>query len=248
MPTIESIVREINKDLIPQFEEKLRAFLVKQDKDWLIDQIIRLTLDAHSLEEKDRQHVREKENRRQQERTERLKQLNLDQKKLTEFINTYKDMSRDDLIQHKFLSLKAPGKGKELIVNEFRTAKGNELLQHAKDMLFGFLYGDESSNTPFLRTQRRLLTLTVPSMKAEALDFMKTRTELNATGTWLDSNQHANERQVDNAVFEIEFGEAQDEKIGEGIITALRLINNLEINEELLYGRMEKVEQSTLVS
>jgi hypothetical protein len=32
------------------------------------------------------------------------------------------------------------------------------------------------------------------------------------------------------------------------VVTALRLINNLEINEEILYGRMEKIEQSTLVS
>jgi hypothetical protein len=41
MPNIESIVREINKELTPQFEEKLRAYLADQDKDWLIEQIIR---------------------------------------------------------------------------------------------------------------------------------------------------------------------------------------------------------------
>ncbi len=48
---IETIVREINRDLVPEFEKKLRAHLAEQDKDWLIEQIVRLTLDAHSLEE-----------------------------------------------------------------------------------------------------------------------------------------------------------------------------------------------------
>lgn len=37
MPTSESIVRQINKDLAPQFEEKLRSYLSGQDKDWLVE-------------------------------------------------------------------------------------------------------------------------------------------------------------------------------------------------------------------
>ena len=51
MPTIESIVRQINKDLVPLFEKKLRTYLASQDKDWLVEQFVRLTLDAHSLEQ-----------------------------------------------------------------------------------------------------------------------------------------------------------------------------------------------------
>lgn len=37
MPAIEAILRQINKDLVPQFEEKLRAYLAEQDKEWLIE-------------------------------------------------------------------------------------------------------------------------------------------------------------------------------------------------------------------
>ena len=44
MPTIEGILRQINKELVPQFEEKLRAYLAEQDREWLIEQIVRLTL------------------------------------------------------------------------------------------------------------------------------------------------------------------------------------------------------------
>lgn len=33
MPNIDAILRQINKDLVPQFEEKLRAHLAEQDKE-----------------------------------------------------------------------------------------------------------------------------------------------------------------------------------------------------------------------
>lgn len=248
MPNIEAILRQINKDLVPQFEEKLRAYLAKQDKEWLIEQIVRLTLDAHSLEEMDRKHIREEETKRRQERVERVKRLNLNEEKLREFVHQYKEHSRESLIREGFLSPEAPPKGGEMIAEELRSPEGNELLQLAKDMLFGFLFGDESTNTSFHRTQRELLTLTVPRMKSDALDFMKATTELSAQGTWQDPKGAANDMRADNVVLEIEYGELEGERIGDGVVTALKLINNLEINEEILYGRMENIEQSTLVS
>ena len=172
MPSIEAILRQINKDLVAQFEEKLRASLAEQDKEWLIEQIVRLTLDKHSLEEMDRRHVQEEEHRKRQERAERQ----------------------------------------------------------------------------FHRTQRQLLILTVPRMKSDPLDFMRATTELRAEGKWQDSNGGTDDRRADNVVLEIEYGEMEGNQIGDGIVSALRLINLLEINEEVLYGRIEKVEQSTLVS
>lgn len=248
MPTIEAIVRQINEELVPQFEEKLRAYLAEQDRDWLIEQIVRLTLDAQSLEEMDRQHIRQEETRRRQERAERVKKMNLDLDRLRAFIAQYKGFSRETLIQEGYLALEAPARGTHLITGEFRPENGTELLQHAKDILFGMLFGDESTNTRFKRTQRELLTLTVPRLKADVLDFMKATTELSAQGTWQDPQGAAKDRRADNVVLEIEYGEIEGDQIGEGIVTALRLINNLEINEEILYGRIEKIEQSTLVS
>jgi hypothetical protein len=248
MPNIEAILRQINKDLVPQFEEKLRAYLAGQDKEWLIEQIVRLTLDAHSLEEMDRKHIREAETKRRQARAERVKKLRLDPDQLREFVHQYKDYTRERLVQENYLSPDAPARGGELIGEEFRTAAGNELLRHTKDILFGILFGDERTDTLFQRTQRVLLTLTVPRMKSDALDFMKATTELSAQGTWQDPKGAANDTRADNVVLEIEYGEIESEKIGEGVITALRLINHLEINEEVLYGRIENIQQSTLVS
>ena len=84
--------------------------------------------------------------------------------------------------------------------------------------------------------------------KSEALDFMKATTELSAAGTWQDPKGAANDLRADNVILEVEYGEIEGETIGNGIILALSLINNLEINEEILYGRMKNIEQSTLIA
>ncbi len=248
MSNIETIVRQINREFVPQFEEKLRAYLADQDKDWLIEQIVRLTLDAHSLEEMDRKHYREEENRMRTERAQRVQKLELDKAKLEEFLQQYKGITRDRLIQGKFLKTNPPPKGTDLITEKFRSVEGNNLLQLSKDMLYGLLFGDENTHTHFHRTQKELLTLTVPRMKTDALGFMKATTELSAMGTWQDPMGAASDARADNVVLEIEYGEIEGEHIGDGVVAALSLINNLEINEEILYGRMENIEQSTLIS
>jgi hypothetical protein len=248
MTHIHSIIRQINREFIPQFEEKLRSYLAEQDREWLIEQIVRLTLDAHSLEEMDRRHFQEEDNQRRQERAERVHALGLNEKKLVEFLEMHSGLSRDKLIEAKFLKTNAPAKGAGLITAEHRFPNGNELLALSKDMLFGLLFGDEYTNTHFQRIQRELLTLTVPRMKSDCIDFMKATTELSALGTWQDPKGAANDMQADNVILEIEYGEVEGEKIGDGVILALSLINNLEINEEILYGRMENIEQSTLIS
>ncbi len=248
MSTIETVVRQINRELVPQFEERLRAHLADQDKEWLIEQIIRLTLDAHSLQEMDRKRFRDEEDRKRSERARRVRALGLDRDQLSRFVNKYKGLDRKRLIREGYLKKNAPVKGADLITARFRSPKGNALLESAKDLLFGLLFGDESTNTYFDRIQRELLTLTVPRAKSDALDFMKATTELSALGTWQDPKGAANDMQADNVVLEIEYGEIEGELIGDGIILALSLINNLEINEEILYGRMENIEQSTLIT
>ncbi|MDJ0518404.1 MAG: hypothetical protein QNJ74_19835 [Trichodesmium sp. MO_231.B1] len=39
---IQGVVSSIKEELAPQFEEKLRSYLVQQDRDWLIEQIRKL--------------------------------------------------------------------------------------------------------------------------------------------------------------------------------------------------------------
>jgi hypothetical protein len=147
-----------------------------------------------------------------------------------------------------FLLAGTPEKGTDLIVPPFVTPTGSSLLVQTKDFLFGLLFGDESTGTNLQRSQRELLTMAVPRDKAEALDFMKATTELSALGTWQDPERVSNDQRADNVLLEVEFGEIEGELVGDGIVCALRLINNLEINEQILYARMINVEQTTLIA
>ena len=247
MLNIEHIVRRINKDLVPQFEEKLRVYLADQDKDWLIEQIIRLTLDAHSLQAMDRKIKQEIISQNRAKRLERVKALELNRAKLAELLKKYEKSTRQSLIQNGYLLATAPEKGTDLIAESFRTEKGNQLLMNAKDILFVLLFGDVSTQTQFERKEQELLTLTLPRFKAEALDFMKATTELSALGTWQDPDSVSNDQRADNIIFEVEYGEVDGELIGNGVVRCLSLINSLEVNEQILYARMINLEQSTLI-
>ena len=111
MPNIEVIVRQINRDLVPQFEEQLRTQLEFQDRDWLIEQVIRLTLDAHSLEEKDRRRFREDEDRKRAQRAKRVREIGLDRARLARFLDEYRDCDRTKLIEIGMLAKDCPARG-----------------------------------------------------------------------------------------------------------------------------------------
>ena len=248
MATIEELVLAINRDLSPQFEERLREALADKDRDWLVEQLVRLTLDAHSLEEMDRAVEREEKARRRSERLARLSAMRLDAAAVRGFTEEHRDVTRDRLIADGYLLANAPAKGTSAISDEHRSAKGSELLQAAKDMLFGLLFGDASTETQLDRAQQELLTLAVPRSKADALDFMRASTELAAAGTWQDPQSVSNDERADNVLLEVQFGETSDEIVGNAIVAALSVINNLEINEQVLYARMINVEETTLIS
>ena len=128
-----------------------------------------------------------------------------------------------------------------------RSASGEALLQRAKDVLFGLLFGDEAANTQLVRVQQELLTVALPRAKASTLDFMRASTELSAAGTWQDPDSVSNDERADNVLIEVQYGEVEGERVGAGIIRALSLINNLEVNEQILYARMINLEETTLI-
>jgi len=248
MATIEDLVRAINRDLSPQFEERLRQALADKERDWLVDQLVRLTLDAHSLEDLDRAQVLELKARHRQERLARVTALELDAHRVRAFTADYSAMTRDRAIADGYVLPAAPPKGSDLIAAEHRTASGEALLLGAKDILFGLLFGDAATQTRLDRVQQELLTLAMPRAKAGALDFMRAATELAAAGTWQDPASVSNDERADNVLLEVQFGETTDEAVGSAIVAALSVINNLEINEQVLYARMMNIEESTLIS
>jgi len=245
--TIETIVRSINRELVPSFEEKLREALADRDREWLVDQIVRLTLDAHSLQEMDRRSVVEAKARARAERHERVRGLSLDRAGLETFLAEYATADRDGLVASGHLAADAPVKGTALLTTDHRSPDGEALLTKAKDVLFALLFGDETNGTSLERVQQELLTMAVPRFKASALDFMQASTELSAAGTWQDPKSVSNDERADNVLLEVQYGEINGELVGDGIVAALSLINSLEINEQVLYARMINIEETTLV-
>jgi hypothetical protein len=246
--TIEDIVRRINRELSPQFEEHLRQALSDKNREWLVDQVVRLTLDSHSLEDLDVQAAAAAKAQRRAERVGRVTAMALDAVRVGEFTAEIAGMSRERAIAEGYLIESAPIKGTESIGPEQRTAAGEDLLTRAKDTLFALLFGDATCSTHLDRVQQELLTLAVPRSKAGALDFMRASTELAAAGTWQDPQSVSNDERADNVLLEVQFGETADEIVGTAIVAALSVINNLEINEQVLYARMINVEQTTLIS
>ena len=248
MTDIAAIVRAVRLEMSPAFEERLRELLADQDREWLVDQIVRLTLDQHSLQEIDRRVEREAKETARRERLERVRGLGIDEAALAEFAATYRDVDRAALLKDGRLAKGAPEKGTALLGPEHRSDEGEALLQRAKDVLFALLFGDESTGTHLERTQQELLTFALPIGKARALDFMRASTELAASGTWQDPESVSNDERADNVLLEVQYGDTKDERVGDGIIVALSLINNLEVNEQVLYARMIDVEQTTLIT
>ena len=246
-PTIEGVLRDVNRDLVPQFEERLRAALATRDREWLVDQIVRLALDAHSLQALDRRIAQEERARARAERAARVTAMAIDAAFVSAFVERHRGLDRAALIAGVALLADAPAKGTDLVGRAHRTAAGEELLTLAKDVLFALLFGDGSTSTRLDRIQRELLTLTLPRFKAGALDFMRASTEISGAGTWQDPDSVSNDIRADNVILEVEFGEVTGELVGQGIVRCLSLINNLEVNEQVLYARMINVEESTLI-
>jgi hypothetical protein len=246
MGTIEDLARKIDRDLTPQFEERLREALAEWDRDALVDELVRLSLEARNARKGSQAEVAESESNRD-ERLERVRALGLNADGVRDFAERNRDVGREQLMEGGYLAAGAPPKGTALLTADDRSEPGNALLQHAKDMLFALLFGDEATDTRLDRVQQELLTLAIPRPKAEALDFMQASTELAAAGTWQDPESVSNDERADNVLLEVQFGETADEVVGGAIIAALSLINNLEINEQVLYARMINVEESTLI-
>jgi hypothetical protein len=180
-------------------------------------------------------------------RLARVAHLALDLQGVAAFVERHDGLDRVKLIDAGHLLPAAPLKGTDRIGPEHRTPSGEELLELAKDVLYGLLFGDESTATRLDRVQRELLTLTLPRAKAGAFDFIPAATELSGAGMWRDPSGVSNDIRADNVIVEVEFGEIDGELVGHGIVRALSLINNLEINEQILYARMINVEESTLI-
>ncbi|GAA5207320.1 type 2 periplasmic-binding domain-containing protein [Streptomyces thinghirensis] len=247
---IGALVREVRQELADELRLRLREALAGQPREWLVNQLLDLAL-APGLPAQRRSDPSvaptEEPHEERQRRAERVRNLSLDSERLRRFVDDYRMLDRDTLIGRGLL-IDPPVKGSCPLGPEHRSPEGEQLLTEAKDLLHALLFGDEEAGVRLERVERELLTLTLPRHKAHAIAFvLRAATEIGAAGTWRDPGGAANDERAPNTILQVEYGEVAEELVGNGITACLRLINNLEVNEVVLYARMENVEESTLI-
>ncbi|MBM7771514.1 hypothetical protein JOD54_001718 [Actinokineospora baliensis] len=109
-----------------------------------------------------------------------------------------------------------------------RTPFGDELLAEAKDLLHALVSG-VAGLTPVRRAR---LALTLPERKADVFSF------LDATATALGHGETA---------LLLDYPEVADGLVGDAVVAALRVVNGLELNEEVLYARRADLDAATLI-
>jgi hypothetical protein len=245
---IGDITDQLDAEREAAFRRRLREKLLGQPKEWLVDQLLARIGDAPPADPSE-DSIESPEASNQHERiarTARIKAMCLDDACLHAFIDRCRPLKRARLEQDGYL-IAPPEQGSALIAASCRTPRGEALLREAKDVLEALLFGDADLNVRLVRVQRELLTITVARTKAGAIaGLLRAATEIDAQGTWRDPDEVSHDDRAPNTQLEVEYGEVATEAVGRGIKLALRLINDLEINEQILYARMENVEESSL--
>lgn len=249
---IQAIVAALDTELEEELESRLRAALEAKDAAWLREALVQQILQDRHLHAtpqrqlaREAQHVEPLSERRQ--RLERIRALELTEGKLRETMSRYRALPRDVLIAEQYL-VDPPHKGKEALGPAHRSAAGNNLLREAHDLFYALLFCNERQGVHLPRVRRDFMTVILPSAKAGTLErFMLAVTEMQVSGTWLDPDGVSDDIGASNKVLQVEFGDGQDGLVSDGLIAILGIINSLEVNEEILYARIEQLERSTLV-
>ncbi|MEM8963497.1 MAG: hypothetical protein AAGD38_18585 [Acidobacteriota bacterium] len=249
---LDSLLATLDARLDEAFETRLRNALSEKSQAWLIEQLTRHVLRERHLADTPRpklaRHGRTTEPlEARRSRIKRIERLQLDDDKLRQMLERYRSFDRKTL-ESDGLLLAPPHLGKEALTAPYRSDKGAALLQEAHDLFYALLFGTPEQSVRLPRTRRDFLTVTLPSKKAALLErFMLAVTETPAAGTWLDPEGVSDDIEARNTLLQVEFGDSHDELVSDGLIATLRLINYLEVNEEILYARIEQLEKSTLV-
>ncbi|MFY7670793.1 hypothetical protein ACOSP6_06860 [Tenacibaculum sp. MEBiC06402] len=239
MDDISNIIKNAQDELFPELESRISAQLNKKDKDWLIDQIIYLTCERHSL------HEQKEKLKILKNRIARITKKGFTDHRINAFIDAYKNTSRSELLETGFL-INPPHLGLHKIETFQRSQKGEMLLEEACDILYAVLYGDTAMNIRIPRSREEILTIIIPESKSDIFNFLKAVTETKITGTWNDPEDISNDDHTNNIELQIEFSDTKDGILGTAAFVALQLINLLEINEQILYARLENIERSSL--
>ncbi|RKN12015.1 hypothetical protein [Streptomyces radicis] len=233
MSGIQEIIGRIRQELDGELRERVRKELAGRPRAWLVDQLLGETLGPAASPSAPALRAP----------AGTVGDPGLDVAALAELVERYRALTREGM-EAEGLLIGPPAKGGELIGPERRSAAGAELLHEAKDMLHALLFGTPEDGVYLNRVGRELLTITVPRAKAHSIAFaLRAATEIGAEGTWRAPAGPPLDDRAPNTLLQVEYGEVTEELVGNGIVACLKVINNLEINEQVLYARMESVDE-----
>jgi hypothetical protein len=171
----------------------------------------------------------------------------LDDDAVRAFFSRHRGASRAGVVAAGLLHPDAPDAGTAMLTAAHRTPAGQRLLDQVKATLATLLYGSGAGSLRVAVDHHELLTLVLPHSKATAVSFLQAATVTHATGTWRDPAGVHDDTRADNVVIEVQYGETSDEMVGHAVMVAIRLLNVLEINEQVLYARSIDIDDSTLL-
>ena len=249
---LQRILSTLDAALEGELETRLRAALETKNVAWLVEALIqRILQDRHLDTASQRQLSRHAQSveplAERRRRLGRILASGLDEDKLREIVKRYRALSREVLVAEHYV-IDPPHKGKEALGTQHRSAAGETLLRDAHDLFYALLFCDEGQGVRLSRVRRDFLTVTLPSPKSGTLErFMLAVTETQVSGSWLDPDGVSDDIGATNKILQVEYGDSREGLVSDGLIAVLSLINNLEVNEEVLYARIEQLERSTLV-
>lgn len=252
MDELQAIVSALDNEMEDELEGKLRDELETKDAPWLREALLEQILQERHLH-RSAQRQLSREARQVEPRADRQRRLGrirlsrLTDSKLRDTVARFRAWRRETLEAERYL-LDPPHKGKDALQPRHRSPQGETLLEQAHDLFYALLFCDERQGVLLPRVRRDFITVTLPSHKAGTLErFMLAVTEVQVAGTWLDPDGVSDDIGATNKILQVEFGDTRDGLVSDGLVAALQMINNLEVNEEILYARIEQLERSTLV-
>jgi len=249
---IEQMLKTIEDESAHFYEAQLRKLLDSEDRQWLVEQLVTYIIKEkygevhHEISVSKKKYPHETLAKRK-ERISRIQALNIDLNAVKEIRTEFDSYTRESLEKNGHIN-NAEHKGLKIVPSNLRSEEGNQLLVRAKDFLFALLFCGKKHGVNIERTKRDELTITIASDKANCLEsFMIAVTEFPARGVWYDSEGISDDENATNTVMQVEFGDDEQGVCASALMSALKLINNLEINEEILYCRIEQAKYSSLI-
>jgi len=239
MENIDEIVRQARRQAEADARARVRQLLRAQPAEWLADQLLLQVMGAPAAGLPTGRRTEEEDRQVEQERAlrlDRIRSRRLDRGRVAESVRRYRELTRERL-EAQGLLVQPPGRGSALIEARHRSPAAAALLDEAKDLLYALLFGTEEDGVRLQRVARELLTLSVPQAKAHAVAFLlRPAAEVGTGGAWHDLCHLADDRAGPDLLIRLEYGETVERLVGAGVTAALKLINNLELNEQALHA------------